>query len=51
MCLSLIIAAEIENKNGFAVLDGEYTDLISGKRFCGRVDIKPYEVFVLVKLK
>lgn len=44
-----IIAAEIENKDGFIVLDGEYTDLISGKQFCGRVDIMPYGVFVFVK--
>lgn len=45
-----IIAAEIENRDGFIVLDGQYTDLISEKSFCGRVDIKPYEVFVFVKL-
>ncbi len=44
-----IIAAEIENKAGFIVLDGDYTDLISGKPFCGRVNIMPYDVFVFVK--
>lgn len=46
-----IIAVEIENKDGYIVLDGDYNDLISGKRFCGRVDITPYEVFVFVKIK
>ena len=44
-----IIAAEIENKDGFIVLDGDYTDLISGKPFCGRVNTMPYDVFVFVK--
>ena len=44
-----IIVVEAENKGGYIVLDGEYTDLISGKRISGKYDVLPYEVLVLVK--
>ncbi len=42
-----IIAVETENKEGYICLDGEYTDLISGKTYGGRVNIAPYGVLVL----
>lgn len=45
-----IIAVETENRSGYVVLDGKYTDLISGKAFSGRTEIKPYQVLVLKKL-
>lgn len=44
-----IIAVETENKKGYIALDGEYTDLISGKLFSGKVELQPYEVLVLKK--
>ena len=44
-----IIAVETENKKGYIVLDGKYTDLISGKTFSEKVEIQPYEVLVLKK--
>lgn len=44
-----MIAVEIENKSGYLVLDGEYTDLITGKNLTGKIEVSPYEVFVLKK--
>lgn len=44
-----MIAVEIENKCGYLVLDGEYTDLITGKNLTGKIEVSPYEVFVLKK--
>ncbi len=46
-----IIAVEAENRNGYIVLDGEYKDLITGRRLSGRYEIAPYEALVLEKLK
>lgn len=42
-----IIALEIENTGGYAILDGVYNDLISGRQLSGRVELSPYEVLVL----
>ena len=44
-----VIAVETENKCGELVLDGEYTDLISGKKVKGTVKVEPYGVLVLKK--
>ncbi len=44
-----IIVLETENKGGYVILEGEYTDLISGRRLSDRYDVSPYEVLVLVK--
>ena len=44
-----IIAVETENKGGYIVLDGEYTDLITGRKCFGKTEIAPYEVLVLEK--
>ncbi len=44
-----IIASETENKQGFVMLDGRYTDLITGRTLTGKVEINPYEVLVLKK--
>ena len=44
-----IIAVETENKEGRVFLDGEYTELITGKRAAGETVIKPYGVSVFVR--
>jgi len=44
-----IIVVETENKGGYVILEGEYTDLITGKCLSGRYDVSPYEVLVLTK--
>ncbi len=44
-----IIAVELQNKDGYIVLDGQYTELISSRQLSGRVKVKPYEVLVLKK--
>ena len=44
-----IIASETENKQGYVMLDGRYTDLITGRTLTGKVEINPYEVLVLIK--
>ena len=44
-----IIAVETENKKGYIMLDGIYTDLISGKTISEKVEMQPYEVLVLKK--
>lgn len=47
--ISGIIAVETENKGGYLVLNGEYTELITGKKLSGKIEIAPYEVMVLKK--
>ena len=44
-----IIAVETEHKNGYVVLDGEYLELITGRKLSGKVEVSPYEVLVLKK--
>lgn len=44
-----IIAVETENKEGYIMLDGHYTDIISGCTYSGKTPIKPYSVLVLKK--
>ena len=44
-----MIAVEIEDKSGYLVLDGKYTDLITGKNLTGKIEVSPYEVLVLKK--
>lgn len=45
----VIVAVEAENKEGFVTLDGDYTDVISGRKLNGCVKLKPYEVLVLTR--
>lgn len=45
-----IIAVETENRSGYIVLDGGYVDLISGEKFSGKTEIKPYQVMALKRL-
>lgn len=47
--ISGMIAVETENKGGYLVLNGEYTELITGKKLSGKIEIAPYEVMVLKK--
>ncbi len=42
-----IIAVETQNKGGYVILNGEYTDLITGKACSGKTEIQPYGVLVL----
>lgn len=44
-----IIAVEVENKSGYLILNGNYTDLITGKAYSGKTEIPPYGVLVLKK--
>lgn len=43
----VIIAVETQNEAGYISLDGEYTELLSGKKLSGKIQIKSYEVLVL----
>ncbi len=45
-----IIAVETENKAGRITLDGEYTDLLTGNKLTGGVEIPPYGALVLRKM-
>ena len=45
----LIIAVETEDKEGYIVLDGEYTELLTGKKLEGNMKISPYGVLVLIQ--
>lgn len=44
-----IIAIETENTTGFIDLNGEYIEMLSGKKLKGKTELKPYEVLVLIK--
>lgn len=44
-----IIALETENRKGYVVLNGEYTDLITERKLSGKYEIAPYEALVLKK--
>ncbi len=44
-----IIALETERRTGELTLDGTYTDLITGKKYTGKVTMQPYSVLVLQK--
>ncbi len=45
-----IIAVETENRAGRITLDGEYTDLLTGNKLTGSVEISPYGAFALRKM-
>ena len=45
-----IIALEIENKDGYIVLDKEYYDILGKKTVSGKVEIKPYEALFLKEI-
>lgn len=42
-----IIALELENQPGYVVLEQEYTELLTGRQLCGRVEMIPYQVLIL----
>ena len=42
-----IVAVETENKEGYISLKGEYTDLIGGQTYSGKIKMAPYSVLVL----
>ena len=44
-----IIAVETENKTGNIVLDGEYTEVLSGKTLSGMIQIRPYQALFFKK--
>lgn len=44
-----IIVVETENKGGYVILEGTYTDLITGRQLSDRYDVSPYEILVLKK--
>ena len=46
-----IICVEVENKNGYVMLDGEYTDLVTGKIHSGKTNVPPYGVRVFKRNK
>ena len=45
-----VIAAEIENKEGYAVFEGRYKNLVTGDTVEGKTVIPPYSVLVLQKI-
>ncbi len=45
-----IVAVETQNKDGYIVLDDEYTDLITGKACFGKIEMQPYQVMVMRKI-
>ena len=45
-----IIALEIENKKGFVELDGNYVDVLTGKKYSDLVNIDAFSVVVLKKV-
>ena len=44
-----IIALETEHKEGTLTLDGSYTDLLTGEKMAGTVNVAPHRVLVLKK--
>lgn len=42
-----IIAVEIEGKDGYIVLNKEYYDVLADKKISGRVNLKPYDAYIL----
>ena len=44
-----LIVAECNNSNGSIVLKEEMTDVITGKKYSGKVELSPYDVLVLKK--
>ena len=45
-----LIAVEQRHSEGYLILNGEYLNLVSGERLCGKQRLAPYEVLVLKKL-
>ena len=45
-----IIALEIENKEGYIVLDKPYYDILNDKEVSGKIEIKPYNALFLKQL-
>jgi len=45
----VIFAVETQNTAGYAAFNGEYTDSLSGKKYKGKAEIKPFGVLVLKK--
>lgn len=45
----VIIAVETGNARGYMLLNGEYTDILTGRKLAGKTDIPPYEVLILNK--
>lgn len=45
-----VIVAELKHEPGFVKLDGNYTDLITGRTLSGDVEVNPHEVLVLKKV-
>lgn len=45
-----IMAMEIEGKDGYIVLDGEYLEILTDKALSGRVEIAPYQALILKKI-
>ncbi len=43
----IITAVETENASGYIDLQGEYTDILSGRKLTDKIDINPYKVLVL----
>lgn len=44
-----LIALETEGRAGYVMLDGTYTELLSGKKYSGRAELAPYTVLVCEK--
>ena len=49
-CMCGTIAVETENKSGYIILNGDYTDLITGETCSGKIELQPYQVRVMKKI-
>lgn len=45
-----IVAVETENKSGYIILNGEYTDFITDEICSGKIEIQPYQARVMKKI-
>ena len=43
----VIFAVETQNTAGYVAFNGEYTDSLSGKKYKGKAEVKPFRVLVL----
>ena len=46
-----MIAVETAGTSGRLFLENTHTDLLTGRKLCGNIELAPYEVLVLKKIK
>ena len=43
------MVAECGNGSGYIILKEEMTDIITGEKYSGKVELKPYDLLILKK--